>query len=165
MMYEHSTGLITIDLEGILPSNTISFIDIDVFIGDGLMLKEGVFREALRSFDFDALSGHLVGFSNKRDHILPQWAPLLLTYKFHSQDIWTTWADTETKLYNHWMLEKLAQWDASVFENKRVSVKGCSNNRLGEHVYMAYVRRIAKFAKVTSYGEKCALVPISRESL
>ena len=165
MMYEQTTGLITIDLEGILPSNTILFIDIDLFIGDGLMLKEGAFREALRTFDFNSLSGQLVGFSNKRDHILPQWAPLLLTYKFQSKGIWTTWAESETELYNCWMLENLEQWDPSVFKDKRVSIKGCSNNRFGKHIYMAYVRRIAKFAKVISYGEKCALVPISRESL
>lgn len=164
-MHASKTSLITVDLEKILPSNPIKFVDIDSFLEGGAMIKEGVFRAVLRSFDFDSLQGHLVGFSNNKGHILPKWAPILLSFKFSSKNIWTTWADSEKALHRAWMIENLANWDASVFEDKRVSIKGCSDNLISADVYMAYVREIARYAKVLSYGEKCALVPISKETL
>lgn len=126
------------------------------------MVKEEIFRRELQGIDFQDFDNTLVGFSNAHGHILPQWAPILLAVTFEQRKIWTTWADSKEALCNQWFLDHLGEWDTSPYYNARVSIKGCSELALSAQVYMAYARKLSQCAKVVSFGEKCALVPISK---
>ena len=157
-----SKGLLTIDLVKLLPKSRVEIIDVQRFMGGAPMVKEEIFRRELQGIDFQDFDNTLIGFSNAHGHILPQWAPILLAVKFEQRKIWTTWADSKEALYNQWFLDHLGEWDTSPYHNARVSIKGCSELALSAQVYMAYARKLSQCAKVVSFGEKCALVPISK---
>ena len=158
-----SKGLLTIDLIKVIPESRVEILDIQRFMGEAPLLKESIFRKELHAFPFEDFSNALIGFSNTHGHILPQWASILLAFKFEQYNIWTTWAHSKETLYNQWLLEHLPDWDTSPYYNKRVSLKGCAELTLSPHVYMAYARKLSRSAKVVSFGEKCALVPISKD--
>lgn len=158
-----SKGLLTIDLVKLIPKSKVEIIDVQRFMGGAPLLKESTFRKELQDIDYSCFKNTLVGFSNREGHILPQWASILLAVKFGQNKIWTTWADSKETLYNQWLLEHLAEWDTSSYANARVSIKGCAEVTLDTRVYMAYARKILRIAKVVSFGEKCALVPISKD--
>ena len=158
-----SKGLLTIDLVKLIPKSKVQILDLQHFMGGAPLLKESTFRKELREMDFDSFKNTLVGFSNHEGHILPQWASILLAVKFEQNNIWTTWADSKERLYDQWLLEHLEEWDTSPYINARVSIKGCAELTLSARVYMAYARKLLRIAKVVSFGEKCALVPISKD--
>lgn len=158
-----SKGLVTIDLGQLLPDLGVKIIDVQEFMGGSPLLKESIFRRELQGTSFADFGNALVGFSNRQEHILPQWAAILLAVKFEQNKIWTTWGDTKEIVYGHWLLEHLARWDTSPYQNKRISLKGCSEYVLSPEVYMAYARKLSQCAKAVSFGEKCALVPISKD--
>lgn len=158
-----SKGLMTIDLVKLIPGSAVEIIDVEYFMGGAPLIKESTFRKELKKIDFGRFKNSLVGFSNHKEHILPQWASILLAVKFEQNNIWTTWADSKESLYNQWLLEHLSVWDTSPYLNARVSIKGCAELKLSARVYMAYSRKISQIAKVVSFGEKCALVPISKD--
>lgn len=158
-----SKGLLTIDLVKILPKSRVEILDVQHFMGGAPLLKETTFRKALQEIDFDLFKNTIVGFSNQEGHILPQWASILLAVKFEQNNVWTTWADSKETLYNQWLLEHVEEWDTSPYVNARVSIKGCAEVTLSARVYMAYARKLLRISKVVSFGEKCALVPISKD--
>ncbi|HAB90203.1 MAG TPA: hypothetical protein DCF84_06665 [Bacteroidetes bacterium] len=158
-----SKGLLTIDLVKILPKSRVEILDVQHFMGGAPLLKETAFRKALQDIDFDLFKNTIVGFSNQEKHILPQWASILLAVKFEQNNVWTTWADSKETLYNQWLLEHVEEWDTSLYVNARVSIKGCTELTLSARVYMAYARKLLQVSKVVSFGEKCALVPISKD--
>ena len=156
-------GLLTIDLVKLLPKLKVEILDIQHFMAGAPLLRESIFRKELQEMDLSHFKNTLVGFSNHHDHILPQWAFILLAFKFEKSNIWTTWADSKEALYNQWLLEHLGAWDTSPYINARVSIKGCTELKISARIYMAYVRKLTGIAKVVSFGEKCALVPISKD--
>lgn len=158
-----SKGLLTIDLVKLIPKSKVEIIDVQHFMGGAPLVKESTFRKELHDIDFSRFTNTLIGFSNREGHILPQWAPILLAVKFEQNNVWTTWADSKETLYNQWLIEHLATWDTSPYANARVSIKGCAEVTLSAKVYMAYARKLLRIAKVVSFGEKCALVPISKD--
>ena len=158
-----SKGLLTIDLVKLIPKSKVEIIDVEFFMGGAPLIKESTFRRELQDLDFSRFTNTLVGFSNREGHILPQWASILLAVKFEQNNIWTTWADSKETLYNQWLIELLPAWDTSPYLNARVSIKGCAEVTLSATVYMAYARKLLQIAKVVSFGEKCALVPISKD--
>ena len=77
-----SKGLLTIDLIKVIPESRVEILDIQRFMGGAPLLKESIFRKELHAFPFEDFSNALIGFSNTHGHILPQWASILLAFKF-----------------------------------------------------------------------------------
>ena len=73
-------GLLTIDLVKLLPKLKVEILDIQHFMGGAPLLRESTFRRELQEMDLSRFKNTLVGFSNHHDHILPQWAFILLAF-------------------------------------------------------------------------------------
>jgi hypothetical protein len=52
--------------------------------------------------------------------------------------------------------------DWSLYEGKRVMLKGCSDIELPQSVYMGATQRLLPFAERIMYGEACSFVPVWR---
>ena len=77
-----SKGLLTIDLVKFIPKSKVEIMDVQHFMGGAPLVKESTFRKELKDIDYSRFKNTLVGFSNHEEHILPQWASILLAVKF-----------------------------------------------------------------------------------
>ena len=79
------SGLINIDLTDYAPTKTISAIDLKQFLFEGFILKEKVFRAALKDFDWDQYDGKIVAINCSSDCIIPMWAFMLTTSRLNNR--------------------------------------------------------------------------------
>ena len=72
------SGIVTIDLASLLPSNEIVVFDIKPYLFRELILKEKDFRAALLTTDWTIYKDKVVGIICSADAIIPMWANMLI---------------------------------------------------------------------------------------
>jgi len=72
------SGIVTIDLASLLPSNEIIVFDIKPYLYMELILKEKEFRAALLTTDWTIYQDKVVGIICSADAIIPMWANMLI---------------------------------------------------------------------------------------
>jgi len=58
------------------------------------------------------------------------------------------------------MHEAIKAYDFESFKDKRVLVKGCSDETIPENAYVELVERLRSLVKSLMFGEACSNVPI-----
>jgi hypothetical protein len=153
------SGLVTIDLEQFFPKGDVVEFDLKDHLFMGLILKEKDFREALAALDWSQFDGKFLAVHCSADAIIPMWAYMLVAVLAapHAKDValCTPESYVETAF-----LKQLAALDISTYADKRVVIKGCSDNPVPASAYLHIAHRLWPVAKSIMFGEPCSTVPV-----
>jgi len=153
------SGLITLDLEKVFPSEEVVFFDLKNYLFMDLILKEKEYREALKNVDWKKFEGKNVAIGCTTDAIIPLWAYMLAVTYLQEFAVDIVFGD-ETQLMNTLLLKNIQKINAREFEGKRVVVKGCGDKKIPESAYVEITKILYPVAKSIMFGEPCSTVPI-----
>ncbi|PCJ97623.1 MAG: hypothetical protein COA50_04060 [Flavobacteriaceae bacterium] len=151
--------LVTFDLEELYPEGKRILFDIKDWLHEGFILKEKEFRKSLDEYSWESHKNQYVGLICSSDAIIPGWAYMLIATKlqpYAKKVIVGNLEQLETALYQS-IIERI---DLSVFKDKAVIIKGCSNKPVPENAYLLATTKIQEVAKSIMYGEACSSVPL-----
>jgi len=157
-----NSGLITIKLEDFFPKEEIVLFDIKPYLFMELILKEKDFRAAMKEQDWAQYNGKHLLLICSVDAIIPIWAYMLITSyaeKFASSVFQGT---KEEFLKAHYELA-INDLDLNQYQEKRLIIKGCSDQAVPASAYVALTQKLRPIAKSIMYGEACSTVPIYKQ--
>jgi hypothetical protein len=158
-----NSSLITIDLEDYYPAGERTVLDIKDWLYEGLILKEKEFRNTLKNFDWQQFKNHHIALCCSSEAIIPAWAFLLIQTHLHGITktvVFGTLEILETVLYTT-IIENL---DVSVYKDKPVIVKGCSDKAVPQNAYLLLSKKLQGVARSIMYGEACSAVPLFKKN-
>lgn len=156
------SGLLTIDLASLLPSNEIILFDIKPYLFKELILKEKEFRASLLSIDWSVYQDKIVGIVCGADAIIPMWANMLIVSSLHSYAKAVFFGD-ENKVREQLLQESISKINTEQYIDQRVVVKGCGETPIGESAYIAITQKLRPLVKSIMYGEPCSTVPVYKK--
>ena len=156
------SGLITLDLEVYLPREIIVEFDLANHLFMGLILKEKEFREAMKQLDWEQYRGKMVAVTCSADAIIPMWAYMLVVSYLHPVAS-AVYQGSAAEFRKQLFLNRLSTIDATEFDDKRVVIKGCGDQPIGEYAYFEITRILLPHAKSIMYGEPCSKVPVFKK--
>src|SRR3989344_4944162 len=116
------SGLITIDLESVLPLNKFKVIDIKNQLYLEMALKEKSFREFISSTDWSVYTNEYVAVYCSNEAIIPTWAFMLMTSALQPFAKKIVFGD-RTELVNQYLLDYIFDLNLSEFSDKRIIIK------------------------------------------
>lgn len=156
------SSLTTLDLEELAGKNQWVDFDLQPFLFMGLILKEKDFREALKSHDWSVYAGKHVAVFCSVDAIIPIWAYMLIGSYLSPIAAYVAFGST-AEAKDKFLLQKIALINVEDFSGKRVVIKGCGEEPVGEAAYLAATVRLQPVVKSIMYGEPCSTVPIYKQ--
>ena len=156
------SGLLTIDLASLLPSNEIILFDIKPYLFKELILKEKEFRASLLNIDWSIYQDKIVGIVCSADAIIPMWANMLIVSSLHPYAKAVYFGD-ENKVREQLLQESISKINTEQYIDQRVVVKGCGETPIGESAYIAITQKLRPLVKSIMYGEPCSTVPVYKK--
>ena len=156
------SGLLTIDLASLLPSNEIILFDIKPYLFKELILKEKEFRASLLNIDWSIYQDKIVGIVCSADAIIPMWANMLIVSSLHPFAKAVYFGD-ENKVREQLLQESISKINTELYIDQRVVVKGCGETPIGESAYIAITQKLRPLVKSIMYGEPCSTVPVYKK--
>ncbi len=152
-----AAGLLTMDLEKLLPLPPCLAIDLATFMEGGYLLREKPFREALKAHDWSQYAGAAVAIWVSTDAIVPPWAYLLVGMYLapYASFYAVTAPEALSDLYRLQALERL---EYERFRDQKILLKGCAT--VSPVVLVEFFRRVMPIAHLIFYGEACSSVPV-----
>ena len=153
------SGLITIDLETLVPHTEVTEFDLKDYLFQGLVLREKDFREALKSHDWTAYEGKVLLVYCSSDAIIPPWAQMLVAT--HAMPFAS---DVFPGNFDAWLETRyqaaIDAMDIDTLANARIVVKGCSSRKVPNGAYLHLVKRLQPVVRSLMFGEPCSTVPV-----
>jgi hypothetical protein len=156
------SGIVTIDLASLLPSNEIIVFDIKPYLFMELILKEKEFRAALLTIDWTIYQDKIVGIICSADAIIPMWANMLIVSALNPFAK-AVYFGNENKVREQLLLENINALNINEYNEQRVVIKGCGDTPIGESAYIAITQKIRPVVKSIMYGEPCSTVPVYKK--
>jgi len=153
------SGLITLDLETLYPTQEILAFDLKDYLFMGLILKEKNFRTALQQIDWSAYKDKCVAIYCSADAIIPLWAYMLVTSYLQPQAS-QLFSGTPEELKKNLFIQNIKTLNTDQFEGARVVVKGCGDIEIGEYAFVEITNLLQPVVKSLMYGEPCSTVPV-----
>lgn len=156
------SSLFTLNLEDYYPTEEIALFDLKPFLFMELILKEKDFRQSLQQLDWAPYTGKTVAVTCSADAIIPVWAYMLVASYLEpiaKEVIMGDQAAATRQLF----IKKINDIDISAFEDKRVVVKGCGDQPIGDYAYMEITKKLRPVVKSIMYGEPCSTVPVYKK--
>lgn len=157
-----SSALVQLDLEEYYPKDEIAVFDLKPHLFMELILKEKDFREAMQNYDWSAYANKIVAVTCTADAIIPLWAYMLVVSYLQPVAIDIIHGD-EKEALKLVFLDNINAIDTTVFEDKRIVIKGCGDLDIGEYAHMEITKRLRPVAKSIMYGEPCSTVPVYKK--
>lgn len=154
-----NSGLITIDLEDYFPKEELKPLDIKIFLWQELVVKEKEFRKQIKDFDWSKFKDKNVFVYCSVDAIIPNWAYMLICLELLSYAKYVV-KGTKEDLIKAFFIEVFSNMDFTIYNEKRVIIKGCNNLPVPEAMYPYIVQKLKPFAKSIMFGEACSTVPL-----
>jgi len=156
------SGIITLDLETMIPDIEVDSIDIKDQLFHGLMLREKDFRAWIKENDWSIYNNKVIALYCSADAIVPTWAYMLVStaLKDHTNDIYFCTPKELNALIAERALGSLILKD---YLDKRVVIKGCGEREISNHAYVMITSRLLPYAKTIMYGEPCSTVPVYKK--
>ena len=154
-----NSGLVNFDISDLVPKGKRLGIDIKDFLWDRMILKEIDFREKIKNIDEEIYKDAYVYIYCSEDVIIPLWAYFLITSKITDvakKIVFGNREDLEVLL----MHNAIQTYDFSDLRDKRVLVKGCSDEFIPNNAYVELVEQLKPLVKSLMFGEACSNVPI-----
>jgi hypothetical protein len=156
------SGIVTIDLASLLPSNEIIVFDIKPYLFMELILKEKEFRAALLTTDWTVYQDKVVGIICSADAIIPMWANMLIVSALNPFAK-AVYFGNENKVREQQLLENINTLNINEYNDQRVVIKGCGETPIGESAYIAITQKLRPVVKSIMYGEPCSTVPVYKK--
>jgi hypothetical protein len=156
------SGIVTIDLASLLPSNEIIVFDIKPYLFMELILKEKEFRAALLTTDWTIYQDKVVGIVCSADAIIPMWANMLIVSALNPFAK-AVYFGNENKVREQQLLENINTLNINEYNDQRVVIKGCGDTPIGESAYIAITQKLRPVVKSIMYGEPCSTVPVYKK--
>lgn len=156
------SGILTLEPEQFLPPFRIIGFDIADGLYERVMLKEAVFRDFIRSTQSEVFTGKHVAIYCSEDVIIPTWAWMLAASRLHeAAQIYyghpqAVWADCCSRYIQDTV-------HAEAYADKRIVLKGCSDEEVPPSVYMALTQKLQPVARSLMFGEACSTVPVYKK--
>jgi hypothetical protein len=156
------SGIVSLDLETIVPLYTVKSIDLSDHLWQGLALREADLRDWLKTNDFSGYQDCVLALYCSSDALIPTWAYMLVASKltgiaraiYHG-----TPAETEAA----YVATTIRSVDREPFKNARVVVKGCSTRTLPASAFIALTTHLQPVVKTLMFGEPCSTVPVYKQ--
>lgn len=158
-----NSGLITIELEELLPDADIVFIDLKDVLYEGLILREKDFRAYIKTHDWEEYRGKIIGIFCSADAIIPQWAFMLIASSL-SGIAYASYIAEKNNIYNFIFHDAIQKINAENYLDARVVIKGCSKIEVPSSAYFKIAEKLKPFAKSIMYGEPCSTVPVYKKN-
>lgn len=157
-----ASGLITLDPADLLPAEEPVVFDLKPFLFRELILREKDYREALKTFEWEAYKGKAVSLLCSADAIIPMWAYMLAAAYLepYASDIGFGDAGRMTVKMT---LRKVEAMDAAAFAGQRVVIKGCGDRQVPVEAYIALMKKLRPVVKSIMFGEPCSTVPVYKQ--
>jgi hypothetical protein len=156
------SGIITLNLEDYFPEEQICSFDIKDFLFMEMLLKEKEYRAALDNHDWNQYANKHVAVFCSTDAIIPMWAYMLIATRL-STVAKSVLEGTKEELFKELFLNNINAIDATVFEDKRVVIKGCGEKEIPAYAYTAITNKLIPKVKSLMYGEPCSTVPVYKK--
>ncbi len=157
------SGLVTINMDDIeLPKNILE-LDIKDWLHEGLFLKEKEFRTNVINHEWGNYKNSYVYVHCSSDAIIPTWAYMLVSSQLENFTKKAIIGNKE-KLYEKYFEDAINNIDYSVYSNKSVIIKGCSDEKIPISAYHLITTKLKPIAKSIMYGEACSAVPVYKKS-
>lgn len=157
-----NSGLITIDLETLRHAGKRVLFDIKDWLFREMILKEKDFRDFVKNHDWSQYQNQNIAFYCSTDAIVPTWAYMLLAsavQPYANKYVFGNLEQLEIALYN----DAIEQLNPDDYADKRIILKGCSQNELPIAAYVAMSNKLLPVVKSLMYGEACSNVPIYKK--
>ncbi|TMM58832.1 DUF2480 family protein [Maribacter algarum] len=154
--------LITFDLEDYYPEGERVVLDIKEWLHEGFILREKEFRNHVSEHNWEQYKNAFVALTCSTDAIIPGWANMLIASKlqpYAKKVVVGNLEQLETSLYQL-AIEKI---DVTLFQDKSIIIKGCSNKPVPPNAYLWITTKIQSVAKSIMYGEACSSVPLFKK--
>ena len=157
-----ASGIITLDLEELIPDHTQSYIDIKDQLFKGLILREKDFRSWVKEHDWSQYRNHDVAVYCSVDAIVPTWAYMLIATAISpiTSSIYFTQPDNLSAMIAERAVSKI---DTLQYSDSRVVIKGCGNRDISNHAYVMLTSKLTSVAKSVMFGEPCSTVPVYKK--
>lgn len=153
------SGIIQLDLSGLSPAGKRMGFDMKDHLFQGLVLREKPFREMVSSHDWQAYNEAYVHVYCSADAVVPNWAYMLVASALTDKAKRVCWGDRNA-MEDELLIQTIKHLKAADFIDQRVMVKGCSDRKIGEGVYMALTQKLQPWVKTLMFGEPCSSVPV-----
>ena len=153
------SGLINLEMKSFKGEQQRSEIDIKNWLYQGLILKEKIFRQKIKSHDWSQYKNHYVSIFCSEDTIIPVWAYMLVVSKlqpYTKNNILGDRKELEKFIFNI----NIKNMDTSIYLNKRVLIKGCSETYIPDESFITIINTLSGKVKSIMFGEACSNVPI-----
>ena len=156
------SGIITLDLEELIPDRTRSYIDIKDQLFKGLILREKDFRSWVKQHDWSQYNNHDVAVYCSADAVVPTWAYMLIATAISpiTSSIYFTQPDNLSAMIAERAVSKI---DTLQYSDSRVVIKGCGNRDISNHAYVMLTSKLTSVAKSVMFGEPCSTVPVYKK--
>lgn len=159
-----ASGIITLDLEELIPEKPQSFIDIKDQLFQGLILKEKDFRAWVKDHDWAQYKNHDVAVHCSVDAVVPTWAYMLVATALSSSTPSVYF--TSPKNLNAMIAERaVSQIDVAQYADSRIVIKGCGDRDISNHAYVQLTSKLVPIAKSVMFGEPCSTVPVYKKKM
>jgi hypothetical protein len=157
-----ASGIITLDLEELIPDRTRSYIDIKDQLFKGLVLREKDFRSWVKQHDWSQYNNHDVAVYCSVDAVVPTWAYMLIATAISpiTSSIYFTQPDNLSAMIAERAVSKI---DTLQYSDSRVVIKGCGNRDISNHAYVMLTSKLTSVAKSVMFGEPCSTVPVYKK--
>lgn len=153
------SDLQTIALDELVSSHSIVSFDLKDYLFQGLILKEKDFRESLKVIDWSLYTGKDLAVHCSTDAIIPMWAYMLIASKAKEFVRSIHFGDKQV-VFEALILDSIRSKDWSYLQDRKVVVKGCSDQELPASAYLAIGSALQPYVQSMMYGEPCSTVPI-----
>ena len=156
------SGIVTIDLEDLIPDRKESSLDIFDQLFQGLILREKDFRTWVKECEWSVYTEHNVAVYCSSDAVIPTWAYMLIASALrpYTENVFFAKPESLPALIAE---RALASVDALEYTDKRIVVKGCGNREISNHAYVLLTNRLVSTAKTVMFGEPCSTVPVYKQ--
>ncbi len=157
------SGIITLNLEDYYPNEEVVVFDLKDYLFMGLILKEKDFREELKILDTTQYQNKIVALTCSSDAVIPMWAYMLVASLLQPVATKLVFGSAD-EVIQKILLENISRIEPSLFEDKRVVIKGCGDKAIPEAAYIAITFLLRPAVKSIMYGEPCSTVPVFKKS-
>lgn len=155
-----SSGLITLKPEEWVSPDRPGIIDLKDFLFRELILREQEFRDRMKTHDWNQYQGKVVCVFCSVDAIIPGWAYMLIA-SMAAPLAKQVFMGTPDQWISQQLMIHIDQMDITPFLDKRVIIKGCSNEiKIGPEIYVALTSKLVPVVKSLMFGEPCSTVPV-----
>jgi hypothetical protein len=157
-----ASGLISLDIQDLLPKEERVVLDIAPVLWQGLVLKEKDFRAFIAEHNWSAYQNKNLSFYCSADAIIPTWAWMLLTTAAQPFAKRICFGN-EAQHINQLLSDAIRNMNVNAYEGARVVVKGCSELPVNESIYVLLTERLLPHVKSLMFGEPCSTVPLFKK--